>query len=104
MNKFLIFIIAILVLFIISNKIAKKYTESSINERNFKENILKKYGKENYKDYLEVLKFQNFPSKYSPFTEALEAERYSKFLSVGSYSNRCNYNEIKLCKETPKGR
>ena len=103
MNKFLIFIIAILVLFIISNKIAKKYTESSINERNFKENISKKYGKENYKDYLEVLKFQNFPSKYSPFTEALEAERYSKFLSVGSYSNRCNYNEIKLCKETPKG-
>jgi hypothetical protein len=103
MNKFLIFIIAVLILFAVTNKIAKKYTNSSINERNFEKNISEIYGKENYKDYLEVFKFQNIPSKYSPFTEALESERYSKFLSVGKYSNRCNYNVINLCKKIPKG-
>ena len=103
MNKFLIFIIVFLVLFGASNKLAKKYTESAINEVNYKENISKIYGEEDYKDYLEVLKFQIFPSKYSPFTEALETERYSEFLSVGSYSNRCNYNKINLCKQIPQG-
>ena len=103
MNKFLILLIAILILFIVSNKIAKNYTASSINERNFKKNISEIYGKENYEDYLEVIKFQSFPSKYSPFTEALESERYSKFLSVGRYANRCNYNKIDLCKTLPQG-
>jgi hypothetical protein len=103
MNKLLIFIITILILFVISNKIAKKYTQSSINERNFKKNISEIYGNENYMDYLEVIKFQSLPSKYSPFTEALETERYSKFLSVGRYSNRCNYNEVNLCKRIPQG-
>ena len=103
MNKFLILLIAILILFIVSNKIAKNYTASSINERNFKKNISEIYGKENYEDYLEVIKFQSFPSKYSPFTEALESERYSKFLSVGRYANRCNYNKIDLCKKLPQG-
>jgi hypothetical protein len=103
MNKFLFLVIILLVLFGISNKIAKKYTESSINEKNFIKNISKIYGEENYQDYLKVISFQSFPSKYSPFTEALESERYSEFLSVGKYSNRCNYNDINLCKEIPKG-
>ena len=103
MNKILILIITVLITFIISNKIAKNYTQSSINEKNFEENISKTYGVENYKDYLEVIKFQSFPLKYSPFTEGLESERYSKFLSVGKYSNRCNYNDVTLCKILPQG-
>ena len=51
MNKFLIFIIVFLVLFGASNKLAKKYTESAINEVNYKENISKIYGEKDYKDY-----------------------------------------------------
>jgi|TARA_B110000259_G_C13994537_1_gene393893 hypothetical protein len=103
MNKLLIFIIVILTTFVISNKIAKNYTKSSIKENNFHKNILEMYGEKNYSDYLEMINFQSIPSKYSPFTESLEKERYSKFLSVGIYSNRCNYNEITSCKAVPKG-
>ena len=102
MNKLLIFIIVILTTFVISNKIAKNYTKSSIKENNFHKNILEIIV-EKSQDYLEMINFQSIPSKYSPFTESLEKERYSKFLSVGIYSNRCNYNEITSCKAVPKG-
>ena len=51
MNKLLIFIIVILTTFVISNKIAKNYTKSSIKENNFHKNILEMYGEKNYSDY-----------------------------------------------------
>jgi len=102
MKKIFFIIISLLIILIISNKVAKQFLKQTKLEKiDFIENIKIVYG-ENYEDYIKVYKQQAYPVLYTPLTEFIERERNEEFVSVSKFGNRCNENKIKKC-QVPNG-
>ena len=98
-KKGLFIIIIIFIILFIINKSAKLFlNESKLERRTQPEFIEKVYGKERAEDYKIVLAEQLSPLQYEPFIEFKENPRINKFTAVSEFGNRCNDDNVLLCK------